>query len=1109
MGAARTARIRVAAALLTAAAAIRSAQAAEPPNARFQHWTVEDGLSQSTVNAIAQDAKGFMWFGTQDGLNRFDGQVFAISRNRADDPGSLPAGIIWSVLTARDGTIWIGIDGGGITRFDPVSGRLSPGPKLPGARVRSLAEGPDGTIWVGIDGGGLAAVDPKSGTVRGFRHDASVPSSLASDAVRVVLVDRAGSVWIGTDGGGLDRLAPAGGGFVHLGRHDDPKLDLGSDRIRALLEDRDGHLWIGTYDGGLSRLNPVSGEIRRFTHRDGDPRTIPNDRVRTLLEDNEGTIWAGTDAGLARYDRSSGGFDAYRHDPSDPRSLGSDRVLSLYQDRGGVLWVATQAGLSTWNPTIGSFAHVRQQPDSPASIGSNVVTSFAAEPGGAVWVGTFGGGLDRLERDRSAATHYRHVESDPGSLSDDRVMSLLRDRAGHIWVGTMAGGLNRLDPATGRFERFASDPADPHGLPSDGVTALYEDPAGRIWIGAHNAGLCRYDAASKTFARYRSDPANRSSLSDDRVMSIAGDSSGTIWVGTEGGGINGLDPATGRFVRFAHDAADPASLASNVVWSILEGRDGTLWIGTQAGLSSWSRAHRRAGRGVFRSYTVKDGLPNDFVYAVLEDAGGALWMSTNRGIARFDPATDRFVSFDSSYGLQSNEFNFGAALKAPGGTLYFGGNNGFNAFDPLAIHPNTNVPPVVVTGILRFDEPLPLPSAPWASKRITAGYRDYALTFEFASLDYTAPKKNRLQFRLEGFDAKWIDPGTSRRATYTNLPPGEYVFRVRGSNAQGVWNEAGASVAVHVLPPPWRTGWAYLAYALLAGGVGAVALNAQRRKIRLKAEYTHALELQVQERTAEIAQRSEALAIANAKLQEASLTDPLTGLRNRRYLMTQLQNDLSIVDRAWSERAAGRGGDGGAAPSFVFFAIDLDGFKPINDRYGHEAGDRILCAVRDALLSASRAGDVVLRLGGDEFLVVCRHTDRVRAPAIAERLLDAIVGASVQVEDGTASVGGSVGFALYPFSTSRPSALSWERVLAVADKALYLAKEGGRRAWVGITCNERALVPGELADILADPNGAARQGIVSIASSSRRAEPHDPTLPTAAIGRSSKDPCTS
>jgi diguanylate cyclase (GGDEF)-like protein len=666
-------------------------------------------------------------------------------------------------------------------------------------------------------------------------------------------------------------------------------------------------------------------------------------------------------------------------------------------------------------------------------------------------------------------------------------MSLKVDHKGVLWVGTYAGGLDRFDPATGTFVHNRHDASDPGSISSDAVMSIYEDRAGVLWVGTFEGGLNRLDRETGRFIHYVNDPSNPTSLSNNRVTSFHEDSLGILWVGTDGGGLNRFDRATGTFTRFRHDPSDPESLSADDIWSIAEDRRGRLWIGTQGGgLNCWEKRDRRASRSVFERYREGDGLPNDHVYGILPDQAGHLWLSTNRGLSKFSPRSKTFRNYDVTHGLQSNEFNFGAYHRSPSGEMFFGGINGFNVFYPHRIRENPHVPRVVLTALWRLNEKVRLEELiSETDGEIELDYRDDVVSFEFAALDYTAPEKNRYAYKLDGFDEDWIALGNMRRATYTNLDAGVYTLWVRGSNNDGLWSEPAVALNFRVVSPPWKTWWAKCIYLLLLGGVLLSYTRSQARKLRREAEHSKELERLVEDRTRELAERNRELQLANDRLEEASLTDSLTGLRNRRYLMTAINHDIALTARSYDEferRGASEGPP--PRPDFLFLMIDLDGLKGINDSYGHHTGDVALLQFRDLLQRVCRKSDTIIRWGGDEFLIVGRSTDRSAAESLADRIRTAVAEHPFKLPGGvTLFLSCSVGFARYPFLPFTPTQISWEQVLTIADRALYLAKKSGRNAWAAMFGTEKTPAVDLVQRINDDVERLVREGAIEFRSS--------------------------
>ena len=854
---------------------------AQAPNIPFDRLSLEQGLSQGTVNCILQDREGFLWLGTQSGLNRYDGYRFHVFKNDPTDPSSLPSSWIESLAEGPSGDLWIGTRHGGLARWRPSGQGFerfqhdSENPaSLPGNQVRVLHFDRSGQLWIGTSQSGLARYDEKHGVFERFRHDPDDGSSLADDRVRSIYDDRSGNLWVGTLSG-LDRWDRSARSFLHL-RHDpeDPG-SLSDDRVAAILEDRRGALWVGT-EKGLNRLEPDSpeGGFVRFLHDASDPASLSHDLVWSLFEDHQGWLWVGTDGGLSLLRER--GFARYLHDAGDLRSLSNDRVMAIHQDRGGVLWIGTQGGgINKWNPATLAFAHYHADPEVP-SLSHNAVFAISEDAERQLWIGTVGGGLNKLDRTTDGFTHYRHDPADPSSLASDQVTALAQGDGGTMWVGTAAQGLDLLDLPTGRFSHYRHDPTRPGTLSNDSVSALFKDSAGVLWVATFRGGLNRMVGAAEHFSGtvlgrapdsdavfdvFRHDPHDPQSLSEDSLTALAQDAEGKLWVGTFGSGLNRFEgegagprkaaltslesrrPVRAVFRNVRHDPERASSLSNNTVYAIYRDDAGIFWIGTNVGLN---RLEGLGANASFRHYFERDGLASDVIYGIRSDSSGGLWLATTNGLSRLDPRTGTVTNYSASHGLQSDEFNFGAHYRSPSGELFFGGLGGFNAFHPDKIASNASVPPVVLTAFTKLNEPVAFGSSLSQVEEVTLSHRDDLLTFEFAALDYTAPEKNQYRYQLEGLSDTWIDLGPRRRMTFTDLAPGRYVLRVQGSNNDGVWNRKGAAIRMTIAPPFWATPWFRLAGFLAVAG----ALLAAHRS-RMASARRHQQKLAAVERARE------------------------------------------------------------------------------------------------------------------------------------------------------------------------------------------------------------------------------------------------------------------
>lgn len=786
----------------------------------FRHLTIADGLSQNAVRSIVQDHRGFIWFGTKDGLNRYDGYTFAVFRHDPFDSTSVSDSEITALLEDSRGRLWVGTQGGGLNRFDRDRETFRRYPDGPSDPITSIEEDLEGNIWIGTSGAGLYRL-PRQESERTrdrfhrFTRVPDDPRSLSHDHVYDVLVDRGGTVWVGTEAGlnRFDRSA-RGSGFVRYEANPVSPLGLIDSRISALYEDSEGRLWIGSVPG-LSVFDSGRQRITHHYHRYRTYRYGWGEAI-ALLEDRAGRIWMSTHSELMRFDPRTKAFTYFRHDPLDPEGINSNVPTALLQDRSGVLWIGTNGyGVNLHDPKANRFHTFRRPEDRPSrQAGFSVYTLFEDHAGN-IWVDA--GLLYRWDRKTGAFTSFETTSSRPDDFGNTGVWSIVEDPPGFLWAGTYEG-LYRYEVATGRYRQYKQRPGDPGGLPGQVVFDVIKDRDGSIWVVTENHLSELVDPEVGRFKSYRYN--ERPTSGQWTFPSTYQDADGAFWLGSNQGLVR-FDPVTETFRHFRNDPRNPAILSHNAVRSLLpDPREPQkyLWIGTAGGgLNRFDFESE-----TFAHFTEKDGLPNNVVYGVLADGGGVLWMSTNKGLSRFDPRTGQFRNYDMNDGLQSNEFNSGAYFKNPRGELFFGGIYGFNYFHPEDIQDNRYAPPIVITGFKRAnryetvrDSAAVLRKAISESDSLRLSYRDDVITFEFAALDYSAPAKNRYAYRLVGFNEEWVESGSVRSATYTNLPPGSYTFQVKGSNNDGIWNEAGASLAIFIAPPWWRTWWAYALYAAL------------------------------------------------------------------------------------------------------------------------------------------------------------------------------------------------------------------------------------------------------------------------------------------------------
>lgn len=811
-----------------------------------------------------------MWFGTEGGLNKYDGYQFTVYKHDPEDPKSLSDNGVTSLFEDRDGTLWVGTTAG-LGRFDRKLGTFEHyNRELTGGSdsvlriwVTKIYQDHSGTLWIGTPGDGIVALDLNTNQSKVFKNNPDDPNTLTNNTIHSIYEDSDGAVWIGTDRG-INHIDPTSRTLV-IDRQKIPGADPIKDvPVFAIYEDRLGRLWIGT-KSGLYQWNRAEDHFTAYYHDQFSPDTISDDSIRCIFEDSKGVLWIGTRNGLDQFDESENRFISFHHNTYDPQSLISDSIRSIVEDRSGVIWIGTAGGgLSKYTRAVQKFPIYRSNPGLSNSLSDNNIWSIYEDQNNNIWIGTFSSGLNRLDRHSGEVTVFQNIPGKPSSLSSDDIRSIREDRKGNLWIGTESGGLNRFDPQSETFSRYQYRETDTSSLSSDAVFVIFEDSSGRMWIGTQGGGLNLMDQASEKFSRFRHDPTDPLSLSDNDIKAIDEDQTGVLWIGTLGG-VNLLNELGRRLAVYHHDPGNPTSLSSNLIASIFVDSAGTVWIGTfGGGLNRFDR-----DKQAFTHFTEKDGLSDNTVYGILEDSSGALWLSTNNGLSKFDPHLETFQNYNINDGLQSDQFNPGAYFQNNHGELFFGGIQGLNAFFPDQVIDNPIPPPVVITDFKVFNQTVQTDLEP--NEFVKLNYRDSFISFEFAALDYNAPENNQFSYRLEGIEKNWVNIGTRHYANYTHLPGGEYVFRVKGSNNDGVWNETGASVRVTILPPFWATWWfrGGILLAILAGIYGGYRLRIRNLEARRRE-----LETQVEQRTAELMETQEAL-------RQSELEKAITEERNR------------------------------------------------------------------------------------------------------------------------------------------------------------------------------------------------------------------------------------
>ncbi len=846
--------------MLIAAASL--AAAADAPPLVVTHLTTADGLPDGAVHTILQDSQGFMWFGTEDGLVRYDGQQLVRYAYSPEAKGGLPGNFIRRIAAGPDHNLWVAIKNGGIARWNRSSNDFTVfrhEPRDPNSlgsdEVRALAVDAGGRVWIGTTDAGLDVLDPRSHHIEHLRHDPANPASLASDHVTALTLDREGDLWVGTDEG-LDELLPGRRDFRHFRPVPGDPRSLSGDFVTQVLEDRSGSLWVGTFDGGLDRMDRDGHVVQVFRHDPHDPASLASNDVHALLEDREGHFWVGTAAGLDLLDRATGAIVHYRHEHDDPDSLRDSFVMSLYQDSSGLVWIGTSAGgVDRWDPRSAQLGARR-----PDWLDGRFVTAFADAPSGRVWIASMGGGLVQYDPDTGRKVDLQSITGKRTNLDDGRVLALREDRRGVLWIGTMDQGIATLDRHD-RLTWLPVKPGDPHALSAAGIMTIVEARNGEIWVGTYGGGVNIVDPATGLVRQlpYGSGPG---AVSAPAVITLAEDSRGDMWIGTDGGGLDLARPDGTVITVFRHDPHDPDSLPSNTIYSLAVDSHDRVWIGTDdGGLAVAANADSAPGSIRFRTYSLDHGLTSDTINGVLVDSAGRIWMSGNAGLMRLDPDSGAVKTFHVEDGAMGEEFTSGAYYRLRDGRLCFGGPRGFNIFDPSRLTETLRPPRLALTLVNILGVPAPGATPYWRRSRIPLDYRDNIVSLDFSVLDFTSPRHNRIAYRMAGLTDRWIDLGTQHRITLTNLEPGDHVLEVRGADSDSVWS-APLEITLHRNPAPWASRWAYAAYVLIILGLLGYRLRQQQLERRHEARERERLEAEVAARTRELSESNRQLADA-------------------------------------------------------------------------------------------------------------------------------------------------------------------------------------------------------------------------------------------------------
>jgi len=840
---------------------------AQISDVRFRHISNEQGLSNSTILCTFQDSRGFIWFGTRDGLNRYDGVKVTIYKNDPKNSYSISDNFIRCIFEDDRHNLWIGTTYG-LNKFDPVTDRFTAyrhnakyKNSIASDVVTGVNDAGNNSLWIATLGGGLDLLNLQNNQFKHFVNKKNDNGSLSCDSINYLYTDNHRNLWIATQNG-LDLLNPNTLTFSTY--NISGVKGMATNAVDCIAQDHSGNLWLGTASNGVVLYNPDTKATKLFCYEEKNTAGISSNFIVTILGDRKGNMWVGTmNRGLNLYNPKNNSFYKYYPKPENAGSLSNLTVSSIFEDNQGDLWIGTnRGGINLYTADIDKFKLYRQGIDKN-SLSYSDVKAFCQDKTGRIWIGTDGGGVDLYDQKTDSFHHYNYKENDPNDLSSNAVQAIAEDASGGIWVGTWGAGIDLLNPQTGVFTSFKNNPKDKNSISSDFVQRMYCDSKGNFWVATYYGGLDLLDTKTHKFKRILKDPDGVTSFYGNNVVSIDEDNDGNVWFGTDDGGLNCYNLNTHRFSHyFTHT---PKATDSRVLFTDSKGR---FWVGQQ-GLYLFNKQTH-----TFNLFTTKAGLSTDFIKGMAEGRRHNLWISTSNGLTKLNPSTLECKQFNTFDGLQGMEFEANAYLKAKDGEIFFGGTKGMNTFYPENITSNKFIPPVYITDFQIFNKEINPGYKDSMLKKdisftdtINLNYKQTSISFNFAALNYIVTRNNLYSYKLDGFDKDWVKAGMERKASYTNLSPGTYTFCVKASNNDGVWNKKGDEVTIIISPPFWDTLWFKLAGIVIAL---SIMYTAYHYRVNAIEKQKAVLEKLVEARTSEVVLKARELQLKSEELQDAN-----------------------------------------------------------------------------------------------------------------------------------------------------------------------------------------------------------------------------------------------
>ena len=846
---------------------------------RFEHITAEDGLSQASVTCIIQDSIGFMWFGTYDGLNRYDGYNFKIFKHELNNPHSISHSFVRTLLVDSRNLLWVGTDGGGLDIYNHETEQffhvdLCPNNKyIEGSdQIFSLFEDKYGTIWVGTWGGGLfRIVVPNEYNsqysdfleklkIRHFKHDPNDPTIILSNKISDINQESNGNIWV-AHRSGIVVIDPKNNQIIKDYKYDpNDSHSISHNNPSAIAIDKENTIWIATWGGGLNKYDPINDQFIRFLNDPSDKKSISNNLILSLFSDNAGQLWIGTWGGgvnLLKY-KDNNNFIRFTPNLDNSNTISGNFIYDIYQDRSGVVWIGTDwKGLSKYNPDSEKFILYNLKQEINRQLSGSNVTAICKDRYNKLWVGTLGDGLIKLDLKTGDAKQYLNSPDNPFSISNNTIRAIKEDRQGNLWFGTDKG-LNSFNRKNEKFKAYYHRPVSES---QSNVRYIFEDSDGMLWITGWQGGLNKFDSKIKSFVRFRHIPNDSSSLSDNTVWCATQEKTGNLWIGTDNG-LNLYNKKDQTFRVFKHDNDNPKSLTSNKILSLLISQNGSILIGTTAGLNILKHGYDLSKPIEFRHITHENGLIENTVEGILEDNAGNFWLNNGHSLTVINPSNNVIEGYNGYNILKIGELNVNTNYKdEKSGHMFVGGIDGFVYFHPDSIKKNTHIPNVVITDIkVLYNSVAPgdtlmsgyiLNKSITRTKYIELSYKENNIAIDMSALHFNAPQNNLYKYRLTPLEEDWQTvPYSAKTVKYNNLDPGEYFFQFSASNNDGIWNENGNYLNIYIKPPFWLTWWFRISFILI---VISLIFWGYRHRVRRIKRINQELEQRVQERTVQLA----------------------------------------------------------------------------------------------------------------------------------------------------------------------------------------------------------------------------------------------------------------